>query len=172
MLDGLFGFNYVLACSVYAIDDLIFCTNMKYFRHRLVFFCNLSVSLSLCLQIPFFFSLFLAYVLYIKCTRKPTTEPFMPIYLQIFNGVFLKVNKATLTMLHRAEPYVTYGYAKIQFYFPPFCKTIPYITSSYFEQINLTFPNLNSFKELIYQRGFGKVSKHKNFYWQIRYWTG
>ncbi|KAJ9693324.1 hypothetical protein PVL29_012189 [Vitis rotundifolia] len=28
---------------------------------------------------------------------------------QIFNGVFLKVNKATMNMLHRVEPYVTYG---------------------------------------------------------------
>lgn len=64
MLDGLFGFNYVLACSVYAIDDLIFCTNMKYFRHRLVFFCNLSVSLSLCLQIPFFYSLYFLHMYY------------------------------------------------------------------------------------------------------------
>lgn len=31
--------------------------------------------------------------------------------MQIFNGVFLKVNKATINMLHRVEPYVTYGYA-------------------------------------------------------------
>ncbi|CAI0391336.1 unnamed protein product [Linum tenue] len=29
---------------------------------------------------------------------------------QIFNGVFLKVNKATVNMLRRVEPYVTYGY--------------------------------------------------------------
>ncbi|KAJ8765154.1 hypothetical protein K2173_010645 [Erythroxylum novogranatense] len=48
---------------------------------------------------------------------------------QIFNGVFLKVNKATLNMLHRIEPYVTYGY-----------------------------PNLKSVKELIYKRGYGKVN--------------
>ncbi|RXH89042.1 hypothetical protein DVH24_000641 [Malus domestica] len=32
---------------------------------------------------------------------------------QIFNGVFLKVNKATLNMLHRVEPYVTYGCVNI-----------------------------------------------------------
>lgn len=32
---------------------------------------------------------------------------------QIFNGVFLKVNKATVNMLHRVEPYVTYGYHSI-----------------------------------------------------------
>lgn len=29
---------------------------------------------------------------------------------QINNGVFIKVNKATMNMLHRVEPYVTYGY--------------------------------------------------------------
>nr|GMC80810.1 60S ribosomal protein L7-2 [Ipomoea batatas]GMC91677.1 60S ribosomal protein L7-2 [Ipomoea batatas] len=51
---------------------------------------------------------------------------------QIFNGVFLKVNKATINMLHRVEPYVTYGY-----------------------------PNLKSVKELIYKRGYGKVNKQR-----------
>ncbi|KAL3511530.1 hypothetical protein ACH5RR_024247 [Cinchona calisaya] len=51
---------------------------------------------------------------------------------QIFNGVFLKVNKATLNMLHRVEPYVAYGY-----------------------------PNLKSVKELIYKRGYGKVNKQR-----------
>ncbi|XP_047949091.1 60S ribosomal protein L7-3-like [Salvia hispanica] len=50
---------------------------------------------------------------------------------QIFNGVFLKVNKATVNMLHRVEPYVTFGY-----------------------------PNLKSVRELIYKRGFSKVNKH------------
>ncbi|POO00238.1 Ribosomal protein [Trema orientale] len=52
--------------------------------------------------------------------------------LQIFNGVFLKVNKATMNMLHRVEPYVTYGY-----------------------------PNLKSVKELIYKRGHGKLNKQR-----------
>ncbi|KAH9805651.1 hypothetical protein WN944_002694 [Citrus x changshan-huyou] len=51
---------------------------------------------------------------------------------QIFNGVFLKVNKATLNMLHRVEPYVTYGY-----------------------------PNLKSVRELIYKRGYGKLNKQR-----------
>ncbi|XP_057743237.1 60S ribosomal protein L7-2-like [Arachis stenosperma] len=50
----------------------------------------------------------------------------------IFNGVFLKVNKATMNMLHRVEPYVTYGY-----------------------------PNLKSVKELIYKRGFGNLNKQR-----------
>ena len=51
---------------------------------------------------------------------------------QIFNGVFLKVNKATINMLHRVEPYVTFGY-----------------------------PNLKSVKELIYKRGYGKLNKQR-----------
>jgi large subunit ribosomal protein L7e len=51
---------------------------------------------------------------------------------QIFNGVFLKVNKATVNMLRRVEPYVTYGY-----------------------------PNLKSVRELIYKRGYGKLHKQR-----------
>lgn len=49
---------------------------------------------------------------------------------QINNGVFVKVNKATMNMLRRVEPYIAYGY-----------------------------PNLKSVRELIYKRGHGKVSK-------------
>ncbi|EPS59863.1 hypothetical protein M569_14942, partial [Genlisea aurea] len=51
---------------------------------------------------------------------------------QIFNGVFLKVNKATLNMLHKVEPYVTFGY-----------------------------PNLKSVRELVYKRGYGKVKNQR-----------
>ncbi|CAB3380666.1 large ribosomal subunit protein uL30 [Cloeon dipterum] len=47
---------------------------------------------------------------------------------QINNGVFVKLNKATLNMLRICEPHVTWGY-----------------------------PNLKSVRELIYKRGFGKV---------------
>lgn len=49
---------------------------------------------------------------------------------QINNGVFIKVNKATMNMLRRVEPYIAYGY-----------------------------PNLKSVRELIYKRGYGKVGK-------------
>lgn len=49
---------------------------------------------------------------------------------QIFNGVFMRVNKATLNMLKRVEPYVTYGY-----------------------------PNLKTIRDLVYKRGYGKISK-------------
>ncbi|CDP11058.1 unnamed protein product [Coffea canephora] len=51
---------------------------------------------------------------------------------QIFNGVFLKVNKATLNMLHRVEPYYIWG------------------------SLTLFFV-----KELIYKRGYGKVNKQR-----------
>ena len=48
--------------------------------------------------------------------------------LQINNGVFIKLNAATINMLRVVEPYITYGY-----------------------------PNLKSIRELVYKRGYGKV---------------
>merc|ERR1719357_2399681 len=47
---------------------------------------------------------------------------------QIHNGVFVRLNKATLQMLRLVEPYIAWGY-----------------------------PNLKSVRELIYKRGFAKV---------------
>lgn len=49
--------------------------------------------------------------------------------LQINNGVFVKLNKATINMLRIIEPYITWGY-----------------------------PNLKSVKELVYKRGYAKVN--------------
>jgi len=51
---------------------------------------------------------------------------------QVHNGVFVKLNKATITMLKLIEPYITYGY-----------------------------PNLKSVRHLIYKRGYGKVEKQR-----------
>eukprot|EP00635_Sarcinochrysidales_sp_CCMP3193_P005819 CAMPEP_0118889692 /NCGR_PEP_ID=MMETSP1166-20130328/495_1 /TAXON_ID=1104430 /ORGANISM="Chrysoreinhardia sp, Strain CCMP3193" /LENGTH=239 /DNA_ID=CAMNT_0006828285 /DNA_START=67 /DNA_END=786 /DNA_ORIENTATION=+ len=51
---------------------------------------------------------------------------------QIFNGVFIKLNAATLKMLRLVEPYIAYGY-----------------------------PNLKSVRELVYKRGYGKVDKKR-----------
>lgn len=51
---------------------------------------------------------------------------------QIQNGVFVKLNKATINMLRLVEPFIAYGY-----------------------------PNLKSVRELIYKRGFGKVNKQR-----------
>lgn len=51
---------------------------------------------------------------------------------QINNGVFIKLNKATINMLRIAEPYITWGY-----------------------------PNLKSVRELIYKRGFVKHSRQR-----------
>merc|ERR1712058_179559 len=47
---------------------------------------------------------------------------------QINNGVFIKLNKATINMLRICEPYIAWG-----------------------------TPNLKSVRELVYKRGFGKV---------------
>mmetsp|Transcript_37113 Transcript_37113/g.96261 ORF Transcript_37113/g.96261 Transcript_37113/m.96261 type:complete len:161 (+) Transcript_37113:447-929(+) len=51
---------------------------------------------------------------------------------QLNNGVFMKVNKASLNMLHKVEPYVTFG-----------------------------FPNLKSVRELVYKRGFAKINGNR-----------
>lgn len=47
---------------------------------------------------------------------------------QINNGVFVRLNKATINMLRIAEPYITWGY-----------------------------PSLKTVRELVYKRGFGRV---------------
>ncbi|KAH6788436.1 Ribosomal protein L30/L7 family protein [Perilla frutescens var. frutescens] len=66
-------------------------------------------------------------------TRKLICQKCFRLFLlHFFNGVILKVNKATVNMLHRVEPYVTYGY-----------------------------PNFKSVIKLIYKRGFGKVNKQR-----------
>jgi len=51
---------------------------------------------------------------------------------QINNAVFVKLNKATINMLKRIEPYVAYGY-----------------------------PNLKTVRELIYKRGFAKMKRER-----------
>lgn len=52
--------------------------------------------------------------------------------LQINNGVFVRMTKATLEMLKVVEPWIAYGY-----------------------------PNLKTIRELIYKRGYGKVDKQR-----------
>merc|ERR1712166_230061 len=49
--------------------------------------------------------------------------------LQINNGVFIKVNKATMNMLVKVDPYIMYGY-----------------------------PNLKTVRDLVYKRGFAKIN--------------
>jgi len=51
---------------------------------------------------------------------------------QINNGVFVKLNKATINMLRICEPHITWGY-----------------------------PNLKSVRDLIYKRGFAKVEHRR-----------
>merc|ERR1712126_386431 len=51
---------------------------------------------------------------------------------QINNGVFIKLNKATLNMLRICEPYITWG-----------------------------TPNLKSVRELVYKRGYVKVNGNR-----------
>jgi large subunit ribosomal protein L7e len=51
---------------------------------------------------------------------------------QLNNGVFVRLNKATMNMLRLAEPYVAYGY-----------------------------PNLKTIRQLVYKRGFAKINKQR-----------
>lgn len=73
------------------------------------------------------------YVLYFCSINKvaPKVRKVLQLFrlLQINNGVFVQLNKATINMLRICEPYITWGY-----------------------------PNLKSVRELIYKRGFAKVN--------------
>jgi len=51
---------------------------------------------------------------------------------QIHNGVFVKLNRATINMIRMVEPYVTYGY-----------------------------PSRDTVRKLIYKRGYGKVNRSR-----------
>ena len=51
---------------------------------------------------------------------------------QLHNATLLRVNKATLNMLKRVEPYVTFGY-----------------------------PSRKTISDLVYKRGFGKVNRQR-----------
>lgn len=51
---------------------------------------------------------------------------------QLHNGAFVRVNKASVNLLRRVEPYITFGY-----------------------------PSRETIKRLIYKRGFGKVNKQR-----------
>ena len=80
--------------------------------------------------------------------------------LQIFNGVFLKVNKATVNMLHRVEPYVTFGYVFIMILnclLPVPLNVLNFMTDANGSR----YPNLKSVKELIYKRGYGKLNQQR-----------
>jgi len=52
--------------------------------------------------------------------------------LQINNGIFVRMTKATLEMLKVVEPWIAYGY-----------------------------PNLKTVRELVYKRGYGKINKQR-----------
>lgn len=51
---------------------------------------------------------------------------------QLHNGVFVKLNRATVNMIRMVEPYVTYGY-----------------------------PTRDTVRKLIYKRGYGKVNRSR-----------
>ncbi|KAF7996960.1 hypothetical protein HCN44_002606 [Aphidius gifuensis] len=78
----------------------------------------------------------LAFVIRIRGVNQIAPKPRKILQLfrlkQINNGVFVKLNKATINMLRMIEPYITWGY-----------------------------PNLKSVKELVYKRGFAKIDRQR-----------
>ncbi|KAL1999854.1 hypothetical protein VTN02DRAFT_3884 [Thermoascus thermophilus] len=78
----------------------------------------------------------LAFVIRIKGINKIPPKPRKILQLlrllQINNGVFVRLTKATQEMLTIVNPYIAYGY-----------------------------PNLKTVRELIYKRGYGKVNKQR-----------
>ncbi|EEH35440.2 60S ribosomal protein L7-C [Paracoccidioides lutzii Pb01] len=78
----------------------------------------------------------LVFVIRIKGINKIAPKPRKILQLlrllQINNGVFIRLTKATQEMLTIVNPYITYGY-----------------------------PNLKTVRELIYKRGYGKVNKQR-----------
>ncbi|KAL9032251.1 MAG: hypothetical protein Q9214_008050 [Letrouitia sp. 1 TL-2023] len=78
----------------------------------------------------------LVFVVRIKGINKIAPKPRKTLQLlrllQINNGVFVRLTKATTEMLKIVEPYIAYGY-----------------------------PSLKSIRELIYKRGYGKVDKQR-----------
>lgn len=69
---------------------------------------------------------------------------------QINNGVFVRLNKASLNMLKLVEPYIAWGQ----------------VLKKIFLQVKSSldcyrYPNLKSVRELIYKRGFGKVDRRR-----------
>ncbi|GFH14862.1 uncharacterized protein HaLaN_10989 [Haematococcus lacustris] len=78
----------------------------------------------------------LMFVIRIKGLNKvhPKTKKILQLLRlrQINNAIFLRINKATLGLLKRVEPYIAFGY-----------------------------PNLKSVRELIYKRGFGKIAGNR-----------
>lgn len=78
----------------------------------------------------------LVFVIRIKGINKIAPKPRKILQLlrllQINNGVFVRLNKATSEMLRVVEPWIAYGE-----------------------------PNLKSVRELIYKRGYGKINKQR-----------
>jgi large subunit ribosomal protein L7e len=77
-----------------------------------------------------------AFVLRLKGINKirPQVKKILQLFRlrQINNGVFVKINKATVNMLKRVEPYITYGY-----------------------------PSRKTISDLIYKRGFVRVNRSR-----------
>jgi len=69
----------------------------------------------------------------INCLH-PTVRKILQLFRlrQLHNATLVKVNKATVNMLRKVEPYIAYGY-----------------------------PNHETIKQLLYKRGYAKINKQR-----------
>uniref|UniRef100_A0A4X2LKI1 Large ribosomal subunit protein uL30-like ferredoxin-like fold domain-containing protein n=1 Tax=Vombatus ursinus TaxID=29139 RepID=A0A4X2LKI1_VOMUR len=75
----------------------------------------------------------LAFVIRIRGINGVSLKVLQLLHLrQIFNDIFVKLNKGSINMLRIVEPYIAWGY-----------------------------PNLKSVNALIYKRGYGKIKKQR-----------
>ncbi|EGV98221.1 60S ribosomal protein L7 [Cricetulus griseus] len=92
---------------------------------------------------------------------------------QIFNGTFVKLNKASINMLRIVEPYIAWGYPNLKsinelIYNHIFNGTFVKLNKASINMLRIVepyiawgYPNLKSVNELIYKRGYGKINKKR-----------
>jgi large subunit ribosomal protein L7e len=94
--------------------------------------------------------------------------------LQINNGVFVRVTKATQQMLRLVEPYITYGWVVVRSENPtlsrearasraeswlhPSTLHVNFPHTSFRTFPPYSEPNLKAVKELVYKRGYAKIA--------------
>ena len=114
--------------------DCVNCTTEFSFawtkRQSTCFIVRLNqIEITSCDRSPRFYLWFVCEVL-LKSIQKSTSKVLKLLWLrQLYNGVFIRLNKTTINMFHLVEPFVTYGY-----------------------------PNLKIIRGLFYKRGFWKIN--------------
>ena len=76
---------------------------------------------------------------------------------QLHNGTFLRINKATLNMLKKVLPFITFGYANIFIF-----SSLKFFSDKLISNVYLIFffryPTRQTIQKLLLKRGFAKVN--------------